>query len=243
MKQIFLYCFLLMVVLTSCQKEFEPIINFQPPWPEGTSDYAPYTVGSTFTYESVDLAAQTTDEFTYTVAKDTIINDILINNVLTNNLKFYKLVSNKPNLGPSPTYYVNYHNGYLTEYTLNLNFLGALTIPVLSENTFRFNEPVNATWNEILPPLTFSGIPVLVDFNYTVVQKDYTKSVLTNNFANTTYVKEVTNIRLGGGIPLPAGIPDTIQYDNYYAKGIGLVERDIYTLGTTQKLKSFGIVR
>lgn len=230
MKQIFLYCFLIITFLSSCQKEIVPIINFETPWPEGTSDYAPYTVGSTFTYEAKSWSPASTDSFTYTVTKDTTINS----------LKYYKLESDKPAVGPSPTYFVNYNNGYLTENTYNLNFLGALTIPVLSENTFRVNEPVNAVWNETLPPLTYSGIPVLVDFIYTVMQKDYTKTVLDNNFANTTYVKEVTNIRLGGGVPLPPGIPSTIQYDNFYAKGAGLVERDI-SLGTTQKLKSFKI--
>lgn len=221
-----------LIVFTSCQKEVEPIINFETQWPEGTSDYAPYTVGSTFTYEAKSWSPASTDSFTYTVTKDTSIN----------NLKYYKLESDKPTVGPSPTYFVNYTSGNLTEVTYNLNFLGAITIPVLSENTLRINEPVNGTWNETLPPLSYSGIPVLVDFIYTVMQKDYTKQVLDNNFANCTYVKEVTNIRLAGGIPLPPGFPSTIQYDNYYAKGVGLVERDI-SLGTTQKLKRFSIAR
>lgn len=221
-----------MVVLTSCQKEFEPHFNFEPTWPEGTGEYAPYTVGSTFKYESVNLVNATTDYFTYTVTKDTTIN----------NLKYYKLVSDKPAVGPSPTYFVNYSDGYLTELTYDLNFLGAITIPVLSENTFRLNEPLNATWHEDLPPLSFMGIPVTVNFDYTVLQKDYTKPVLTNNFAYTTNVKELAHIRLGNGMPLPPGISDVIVYDNFYAKGAGLVERDI-SLGTTQKLKEFSIVR
>jgi hypothetical protein len=232
MKKIPIYFLLSIILLSSCQKEFEPdpIIEFI--WPEGTGDYAPYTVGSTFTYESVNLSTSTIDSFTYKVTKDTTID----------NSKYYKLESNKPQIGPSPTYFVNYSNGKLTELTYGLNFLGVFTIPELSENTFRIYEPLNATWHEDLPRLTYLGIPVIVNFEYTITQKDYTKPVLYNNFANTTNVTEVVHIALGGGIPLPTGIPSTIVYDNFYAKGAGLIERDI-TLGTTQKLKHFHIVK
>jgi hypothetical protein len=232
MKKLIFYSFLAIILFSSCQKEMEaPVFPPAFQWPTGTSDYAPYTIGSSFTYEAKNLSTSVLDSFTYTVIKDTTIN----------NLKYYQLVSDKPSIGPSPTYFANYNNGYLTELTYNMDFLGAITIPELSENTLRVNEPVNATWDEF-KELSYSGIPVYVDFEYKVIQKDYTKAVLNNNFANTINVKEVVNISLAGGIPLPIGFPSTIVWDNFYAKGAGLVERNV-SIGTTQKLKHFKIVK
>jgi hypothetical protein len=225
MKHLLLFC-ILSITLFSCCKEDVPR-PYQ--WPEGTGDYAPYTVGSTFNFEISSVAPAFIDSLTFTVTKDTMINS----------LKFYKLVSSKPNL--APTYFANYSNGDLTEITYNLDFLGLITIPVVSENTLKANAFINFTWYEDLL-VDFAGIPVNVDFAHTIVKKDFEKLILDRGFENTIDVKEVVTINMPPGYPLPPGVPSTIQYDNSYSKGTGLSQRDIST-GSSWKLKRFNIVK
>ncbi len=231
MKKLFIYLLLLGIVMTSCQKEgnFNDIKEFK--WPEGTSDYAPYTIGSTFTYEHINTNNPfNTEEFTLTVTKDTVIN----------NLTYHKLESDKTNLVPS--YFVNYNNGDITEITYNLNFLGAITVPYLSENTVKETAGLNTTWNDQDLNILWYNIPVNVKFAHTLIQKDFSKEVLNKNYSNTIAVRELINIFLPVGVSFPPGIPSTLQYDNLYAKGAGLIQRTV-SIGTTQKLKTFNIVK
>lgn len=235
MKKLFFYSFLAMLVFSACQKEMtapEVPIPFQ--WPQGTSDYAPYTIGSSFTYEYISVSPAVNDSFTLTVTKDTTIH----------NLKYYKLASSRPEL--SPTYFVNYNNGNITEITYNLNFLGFITLDSITENTLKENENENATWHDKDIDLMYStaagSIPVNVNFMHTLAQKNYVKEVLTKSYANTIAVKEIVKINLPLGVPFPPGAPSTIQYDNFYAKAVGLVQRNV-SIGTTQKLKHSNVIK
>jgi hypothetical protein len=235
MKKLLLFSLLSMLLFSACQKELtanEPPIAFQ--WPQGTSDFAPYTIGSSFTYAYTSISPSVNDSFTLTVTKDTTID----------NLKYYKLTSSRPEL--SPSYFVNYNNGSITEITYNLNFLGFITVPVLSENTLKENETVNATWNDDDVDLLYSTsagtIPVNVNFMHTLLQKDFVKEVLNKNYTNTIAVKEIVKINLPLGVPFPPGAPSSIQYDNFYAKGVGLVLRNT-SIGTTQKLKYANVIK
>lgn len=227
MKHLLLFCLLSITLFSCCKKDVPRPYQ----WPEGTGDYAPYTVGSTFVFEISGIAPAPVfiDSITYTVTKDTMING----------LRFYKLESSKPNL--VPTYFTNYTNGDLTEITYNLDFLGLVTIPVVSENTLKANAFLNFTWYEDLA-VDFLGIPVNVDFAHTIVKKDFVKVILDRNYENTIDVKEVVTINMPNGIPLPPGVPPAIQYDNSYSKGAGLSQRDIST-GSSWKLKRFNIVK
>jgi hypothetical protein len=227
MKQLFLF-FLLSVLLFSCTDD--DVRNPAFVWPAGTSDYAPYTVGSTFTYELTDPTAKI-DSFTLTVAKDTVING----------LKFYKLESNKPAL--SPTYFANFNNGDLTEITYNLNYLGLgiISVPKVTETTLKVNNIVNDTWIENLI-VNFAGFDLSVIFTHTLLQKDYTKTVLNRDFVNTISVKQLISTIIPPGFSWPPTVPTTSQFDNFYAQGAGLIQRDISD-GTSQKLKRFNIVK
>jgi hypothetical protein len=237
MKKIFFYSILSVILFSSCEKEDEPIRTTTPfEWPEGTNDYAPYTVGSTFTYELKTPSPDKTDSFTLTVAKDTTIN----------NFKYYKLVSNKPEL--QPTYFVNYNNGNLTEITYNLDYLGlgAIIVPTVLETTLKENLVVNDTWSEsmlvhfpVSPTLTAD---ITVTFAHTMLQKNFTKRVLDIDYTNTIKVKEIITSIAPVWFTWPPNVPTTSQFDNYYAKGAGLVQRDVST-GSTQKLKRFNIVK
>jgi hypothetical protein len=235
MKKIFFYSLLSMFILSACQKEMTaPEVPTPFQWPQGTGDFAPYTIGSSFTYEYTSVSPAVNDSFTLTVTKDTTIS----------NLKYYKLTSSRPDL--SPTYFVNYNNGNVTEITYNLNFLGLITIDSIAENTLKENEIVNATWNDddvnLLYSTTVGPIPVNVNFMHTLLQKNFVKEVLGKDHANTIALKEIVKINLPAGVPLPAGAPSTIQYDNFYAKGAGLIQRNT-SIGTTQKLKRSTIIK
>jgi hypothetical protein len=228
MKQIFFYSFLAILFFSSCKKcPVEPAV-FE--WPEGTSNYAPYTIGSTFTYE-LNSASSGTSNFTLTVTKDSVIDG----------LKFYKLESNKPALAPH--YFVNYNNGDLTEITYNLNYLGLgiISVPKVTETTLKLNNAINDTWIENLI-VNFAGVDLSVIFTHTLLQKNFTKTVLSKNFTNTIAVKQVISTIIPPGFPWPPAVPTTSQFDNFYAEGAGLVQRDVSD-GSSQKLIYFNIVK
>jgi hypothetical protein len=231
MKKYIYYSILSIIAFSACQKDMtvsEGPASFE--WPKGTSEYAPYTIGSSFVYEFISGNPSVTDSFLLIVTKDTIIN----------NLKFYKLESSKPAL--SPSYFVNDNNGIITEITYNLNFLGLITVPELIENTLRTNVEANSTWNDNDLNLTYLGFPVNVKFMHTLMHKNYTKEVLNKNYEGCFSAKEIVNIFLPAGVPFPTGVPSTIQYDNCYAKGVGLAQR-VTSTGTSQKIKRFYIVK
>jgi hypothetical protein len=236
MKQLFFYSFLSIILFSSCEKEDEPIRQIAFTWPEGTSDYAPYTVGSTFAYELKTVNPNKTDSFNLTVAKDTVISG----------LKYYKLVSNKPEI--QPTYFVNYSNGNLTEITYNLDYLGlgAIIVPVVTETTLKENLFVNDTWNEGMivtyPTSPTTGINLNVTFAHKMTQKNYTKRVLDVDYISTIAVEEVISTIIPPNFPWPPGVPITSQFDNFYSKGAGLIQRDIST-GSTLKLKRYNIIK
>jgi hypothetical protein len=236
MKKLFFYSIVSILLFSSCEKEDAPIIPINFIWPEGTSDYAPYTIGSVFAYELKTVNPAKTDSFTLTVAKDTTIN----------NFKYYKLVSSKPEL--QPTYFVNYNNGNLTEITYDLDYLGlgAIIVPKVLETTLKENLAVNETWSEGMlvqyPVSPTQLVDLNVTFGHTMIQKNFTKRVLNIDFANTIAVREVISTIIPPGFPWPTWVPTTSQFDNFYAKGAGLVQRDVST-GSTLKLKRYNILK
>jgi hypothetical protein len=230
MKKFYLFAFLAIVFFSSCRHDSIPPPPYQ--WPEGTSDYAPYTIGSTFNFEISNAAMPNViDSFTYTVTKDSIINGF----------RYYKLESSKQSAGA--TYFANYNNGNLTEITYNLDYLGlgVITVPYVLETTLKENVGVNDTWIESLV-VNFAGVNLNVTFAHTMLQKNYTKPILNKNFDNTISVRQVISTIIPPGFPWPPTVPTTSQFDNFYAKGSGLVQRDISD-GTSLKLKRFNIVK
>jgi hypothetical protein len=228
MKQIFFALAFSTIILSACKKNNDEEIVPAPAgfqWPAGTSDYTPYTNGSTFTFEIVSGTPSVTDSFTYTVTKDTLIGGAT----------YRKLESNKPTLGP--TYYANYNAGVVTNITYNLNFQG-FTLPTVKQTVLKDNVPVNNTWTESLD-VTVSGITVPVSFTYTLVQKDFVKNILSKDYASTIYAKQI--IGIPANIATILGIPANTQIDNYFAKGVGLVQKD--ATGNNTKIKRYNIVK
>ncbi len=194
-------------------------------WPAGTSDYAPYTTGSIFVYESTSSTPTVTDSVTYTVTKDTLIDG----------LTYRKLESNKPTV--AATYYANYNAGIVTN--INYNFtLQGVTVTKIAQTILKDNVPVTTTWSEVINVIV-SGFSIPVTLTYTIMQKDFTKTILAKDYANTIYAKQV--ISLPSGLPLPAGVSQTTQIDNYFGKGAGLIEKDAPTVSL--KLKRYNVVK
>jgi hypothetical protein len=228
MKQFFFTLAICSIIFSACQKSTNEEIVPAPTnasWPAGTSDYAPHTNGSTFTFEIVSGTPSVTDSFTYTVIKDTAIGG----------LTYRKLESNKPALGP--TYYANYNAGVITNITYGFTIQG-FTIPEVKQTVLKDNVPVNNTWSESIN-VTASGFTVPVSFNYTIVQKDFVKNILSKDYASTIYAKQV--IGIPAAIATILGIPANIQVDNYFAKGVGLVQKD--GTGSNVKIKRYNIIR
>jgi hypothetical protein len=231
MKQIFFAIVFSMIVFSACKKSnTEEIVpaptGFQ--WPAGTGEYAPYTNGSTFIYESASGTPTVIDSFTYTVIKDTSIGG----------LNFKKLESNKPALGP--TYYANYNAGVVTNISYNVNFQGLVTVPIVKQTVLKDNVPVATNWNDTLT-ISSSGFTVPVIFANTVTQKDYVKTILSKDYAGTIYVKQTASIP--ANIAAILGIPASTQIDNYFAKGVGLVQKDAVAAGTAIKIKRYNVIK
>jgi hypothetical protein len=230
MKTLNYLLFFLAVAFASCETEYPIEKPNVRNWPENTGEYAPYTIGSTFKYQYTSLGPSIkTDTLTLTVTRDTIIGGT----------KFYKLQSDREDLVKS--YYTSFKNNSITEITYDLNFLGLITVPYLEENTFRENAPLNSTWNDESLRLDWSGVPVNVDFVHTMKNANYTKQVLANSYTSSYTVDEDVNITLPQGIPFPPGVPSTITFKNTYAKGFGLIQRDV-SIGNSQKLISSNII-
>jgi hypothetical protein len=232
----FLLIFCFSIINISCSNDKETKIGELINWPEGTSVYAPYTIGSTFKYE-VSIVNPTAgqppiiDFFTYTVTKDTLIDG----------LKFKKLDSNnKPIAG---NYYCHYDQitGERTEINLNANFAG-VAIAKLKENTIRVKEEVNATWNGgftgFLPSVTS---PINGTINYKILKRDFVKNVLSKDYYGSFEIEQVFSLTI-------PGIGDqAVQVNNFYAKNAGVIQRDFPSDGSfgiyNYKLKESNIIK
>lgn len=229
MKQIMLGITFCTIIFCACKKNKDEEVVPTPTgfqWPAGTSDYAPHTLGSTFTFEIVSGTPAVIDSFTYTVTKDTSIGG----------LTYKKLESNK--LALAPTYYANYNAGVITNITLNFAVQG-FNIGNVKQIVLKDNVPVNSIWTDAIsvPVPTFGDVPV--SFTNTLIQKDYTKNILGKDYLSTIYAKQIVGIP-----PLLAAflnIPASYQIDNYFAKGVGLVQKD--ATGNNVKIKRYNIVK
>lgn len=195
-------------------------------WPAGTGEYAPYTTGSTFTFQREVGVPAVIDSFTLTVTGDTLIGG----------QTFKRMISS--NTVAQPNYFVNYNAGVTTEVIYNF-VLTAVTIPTLTQTVLKDTASVGTSWNEMLN-LTVSGFSFPVTFTYTIMQKNIVKNVLTVDYPNTIDVKQ--NVGIPATIATIAGIPANTIVENFYAKGIGRIARDATSNNTFIKLKRYHVV-
>jgi hypothetical protein len=229
MKQIICSVVFCVIIFSACKKNTDEEIIPAPTgfqWPAGTSDYAPHTNGSTFTFEIVSGTPAVTDSFTYTVTKDTSIGG----------LTYRKLESNKPALGP--TNYANYNAGVVTNIALNFT-VQSFNVGTVKQTILKDNVPVNNIWSDtvnVAAPIV-GNVPV--SFTSTLIQKDFVKNILGKDYVGTIYAKQIVGIPpfIAAGLNIPA----STQIDNYFAKGVGLVQRD--ASGNNVKIKRYNIVK
>lgn len=228
------------IAFVGCQKsglEYLPITNpasggggsTTPPfvWPAGTGEFAPYTTGSTFVFQREVGMPAVIDSFTLTVTGDTSIGGLT-----------YKRMTSS-NTTAMPSYFANFNNGITTEVILNFP-VATITIPNLTQTVLRDTANVNSTWNEVLN-LTVMSFPVPITFTYTVMQKGIVKNVLGVDYLNSTDVKQ--NVGIPATIATIAGIPANTVLENFYAKGVGRIERDIVSTNTYIKLKRYNVIK
>jgi hypothetical protein len=221
------------IFLFSCKKKNTSPAAFQ--WPNGTGEYAPYTLGSTFVYESTTTAPAATDSFTYTVTKDTTIEG----------LSFKKLESNKPNL--ASTFFCNINGGIRTEITYNTTFSG-INVPIIKLETLKESVAASGTWSGSFnvtvpanPPAIPIPIPLTISVAYTLMQKDFTKNILAKDYVNTFHVKQIASLPASVIGFLPPGTPSSFQIENYFSKGVGLAQRD--GPNASIKIKRYNVVK
>jgi hypothetical protein len=229
MKQIMSSLALCVILFAACKKnKNEEVVptstGFQ--WPAGTGEYAPHTNGSTFTFEIVSGTPAVTDSFTYTVTKDTAIGGVT----------YRKLESNKPAL--APTYYANYTAGVVTNIALNFT-VQSFNVGTVKQTILKDNVPLNSMWSDtinVAAPL-IGNVPV--SFTSTIMQKDFVKNILSKDYSGTIYAKQI--IGIPAAVATFLNIPATSQIDNYFAKGVGLVQKD--ATGNNVKIKRYNIVK
>ncbi len=233
MKKYFYAIITTILFISACKKNSSDDVIPTPvgyQWPNGTSEYAPYTDGSTFTFETSFGTPVVVDSFTYTVTKDTTINS----------LTFKKLVSDKPALGT--TYYVNSNAGIETEIDYNFNFQG-IVIPSITQIVLKENAALNAVWKDsLIVNVPFNGlnIPVPVSFNNMVLQKDITKNILNKDYLNSFEIKQIISIPQQYATAANLST-NNVQVYNFFAKGVGRVQRE--TNNSTLKIKRYNVIK
>jgi hypothetical protein len=195
-------------VFVACKKDIALLF-----WPEGTGDYASYTIGSKFTYQISYGNPAVIDTFFYTVVKDTTINGA----------KFMKMATSNPNLVTD--FFCNYNpiTGVRTDINFNTNF-GGIPIPELKETTLRAKQPLNAVWNEKLN-VSASGASFTLNFDYKISQKNFTKKVFSTNYKDVIQVDQTITLpqSLVAALEFPT---DKIGIINFYSKEVGILQRD-----------------
>ncbi|MGX5818260.1 hypothetical protein ACWKWU_08705 [Chitinophaga lutea] len=213
MKRMLLPVASLIVLSTlSCKKE----TSLETPPASNVCDYAPYTVGSEFSYEMVDNASSDTLRFGLRALKDSIIDKKphrVLEDDLTGELSFFRC-------GGGSYYQV-------------APITGIPNVPdtVIASLYLKDNAALGSSWEEEvlidLPPI--GQIPLTL--SYTIIQKGTSKTVLGKRFDN------VIGVRMD--ISLPPLLPAEEISTNYFAKGVGLIEVD--TPADTTRIASYTI--
>ncbi|MFY0253094.1 hypothetical protein ACDQ55_03985 [Chitinophaga sp. 30R24] len=192
---------LFIITQLSCSKEMSQENNGSQP-PPGTCDYAPYTVGSTFSYININNTNDTT-HFTFTVSGDTTINGIV-----------YKKMGNDSVFTCS-----NCASGEYTQIASILTFQGYeandLQLTYLKDNVV-----AGTSWKDTITvnngSVSSTGI-----LEFTITATGMTKSVNGEDYTDVIAVRTDAYALVSDNT-----IPVGTLFTSYYGKGIGLIEMD-----------------
>lgn len=201
-------------LLFSCSKEMSNE-GEGPESPTGTCDYAPYTTGSSFSYINVNRAKDTIS-YTLTVSEDTTING-----------NVYKKIGNDSVFTCSGC-----ESGVYTQVASILTFQG-YQADNLELTYLKDNVPAGTTWQDTIT-VTNDGVTSTGILEFTVLQKDFTKTVNGQDFAEVIAIK-MDAFAIVFNNPIPVGTIST----SYYGKGVGLIEAD--QLQDTTRITAYAI--
>ncbi|MDR6566265.1 hypothetical protein SAMN05660461_4149 [Chitinophaga ginsengisegetis] len=201
-KRYFLIAILSMVTLLfSCSKEMSNEGEGTQP-SNSNCEYAPYTNGSSFSYINVN-SAKDTITYTLTVSEDTTINGIV-----------YKKVGNDSVFTCS-----NCKDGIYTQVASILTFQG-YSADSLELTYLKDNVPAGTSWKDTIT-VNNGGVTTSGILEFTITEKDITKTVNGKNYASVIAVK-MDAYAIVFGNPVSVGTIST----SYYGKGVGLIEAD-----------------
>lgn len=200
--------------------------------PAPSMDYFPRTTGSNWSYEIDDDG------------NDSLYQQVIATPIVRLGNTYSIFMSNDGSGAPLPAlpdssgYYRKNGTDYF-EYVDMVRFIGLDPPAQWGEYIMLKDAPVNTTWNSAaytgvvtIPPPT----PVTVRLKFTITQRDIAVPVVTSlgtiNYQNVIVVKQEYEQQVG-----PNWVPLNVHFENYYARGIGLVQALFFQGGTTPTFK------
>ncbi len=164
--------------------------------------YYPVCSGSVYHYSDTTAGSTSGTQNNYTLqyVKDTLISG--------------KIYQKMTGAGQQNTYF-NCTSGVSTSIVLGGTTQGGATIPYAKITALKANEPVAATWADIIS----NGSGQDATYTYTIISKGTARTVAGNSYPDVIHVHEQTTIDVPGIGIIPAG-----QSEYYFARGKGLIE-------------------
>jgi len=214
----------LCVLLTqSCRKEYSkedidlPVVVTPTPLPQPEMcSYSPYSVGSSFNYQIVNVASQDTFLYTIDVRRDTILNGTR-----------YAILSSG-----AAQQYINCNDGVYSLYEQAVILPNYKTAAGVRRFLFDYKEK-DGTWSDTIN-IDNAGQQQTGLLQYTVVEKGTTKTVLGKVYTNVIGVRQDAALLINGKVH---PINNIATY--YYSPGVGYIETDNAT--DTIRIKSYTI--
>lgn len=197
------------MVLAACKKE----TSYEGPLQSHVCNYAPYTAGSSFNYEFVNVNPAGSEDFVLMVKGDSVIGNEsyrVLEDDITGEFSLFDC------------------NG--VDYVQLLAVTGIPNAPTQPIKTtyLKENVPLGQGWSEDIP-VTITGLgDFMLNIRYTIIQKGSNKTVLGKAYTNVIGVEMEVSV--------PPFISPQILSTNYYAKDVGLIELDRFE--DTTRLRS-----
>ena len=193
MKKFFFPLFAILMLAVSCKKSSS----------DGTSTAPPYmstSAGSTWNYEIINNTNSSTTLYTLaSTNRDSTVNG-----------KAYHVYTNTT---AGNEYYNITGSDYYT-----FRYLGVQAGGTTVESIYlKDNSPVGTTWTQSVP-VTFSGIPLMINFNNSITEKGIAKTVNSITYNDVIHVTTVITI---------PGIPSSSLYTDihsYYGRKVGMIQ-------------------
>jgi len=203
---------LCVLFFTSCKKGG----SNQPVVPPSADSYLPVTASSNWTYSDVISGTKDTIRLTMTGATTNIGGQT-----------FYT-ASGKSRINPVIT--ENYYSGnhlYIRQYSIGGGVYQTYISVTLLNDTVAAGNSFTAS---ITPDGTLAGSPARIV--NTVIEKNISKVVNGVTFSNVIHTHVDLQYNYG------AGFATNSTYDYYLAKGVGIIEEDLGSAGSTDETKT-----